>query len=149
VEDLDEALLCGGRALEVLDGADLGSLLFALLLGDGTALVLGLETLECLGVCAEIELGADEDDGGGGAVVLHLRAPLGGHVLKGGWAHNAETDKENIGLGIAQRTQTVIVLLSGCIPEAKVHSLAVDNKIGAVVVKHSGDVLAGERIGSE
>jgi len=146
VEDLDEALLCGCRALEVLDGADFLGLGAALLFGDRTALVLGLEALQSLRVCAEVELSADEDDGGGGAVVLDLRDPLGGDVLKGGWADDAEADEEDIGLGIAQRTKTVIVLLAGSIPEAKVHSFAVNNKVGTVVVKNSWNVLTGESI---
>ena len=145
VEDLYETLLSGSRALEVLDGADLVGLGLGLLLGDGSLVLLG-ELLNGLLVAAEIDLGADKDDGGGGAVVADLRDPLGAHVVKGRRAHNAEADEEDVGLRVRQGSQTVVVLLAGRIPETKVHRLAVDNKVGAVVVKHCRDVLAGERV---
>ena len=145
VEDLYETLLGGSRALEVLDGADLVGLGLGLLLGDGGLVLLG-ELLDGLLVAAEIDLGANKDDGGGGAVVADLRHPLGAHVVKGRGAHDAKADEEHIGLRVREGPETVVVLLASRIPEAEVHRLAVDNKVGAVVVKHCRDVLAGERV---
>lgn len=145
VEDLHETLLSGGRALKVLDSADLGSLGLSLLLGDGRLVLLG-ELCDGVLVAAEIDLGADEDDGGGGAVVADLRDPLGAHVVERRGADDTEADEEDVGLGVRQGSETVVVLLAGGIPEAKVHRLAVHHKVGAVVVKHCRDVLAGERV---
>lgn len=76
VEDALEVPLGQRRALEVLAGADL--------LGAGQGLLvrhrlhaLGPQGVEGGGVFAEIELGADEDDGDVGRVVVDLGVPLG------------------------------------------------------------------------
>jgi len=149
IKDDLETLLGEGRALEVLVGVDLAGLLLSFLDGDRAALVLLAQLLLGVVVVAEIELSADKDDGDLGAVVADLRVPLGGDVLKGRRGDDAEADKEDVGLRVAQRTQTVVVLLSGCIPEAERDGLAVNHNVCTVVVKHSWDVLAREGIGGE
>ena len=79
VEDCFEPLAGEGGALEVLEGADLVGHGLALLLGDGR-LVLAGEVVDGLLVLSEIDLGADEDDGGVGAVVLDFAVPSVGDV---------------------------------------------------------------------
>ena len=65
-------------------------------------------------------------------------------------ADDREADEEDVGLGVRERAETVVILLTGSIPETQVDGLAVDHHVGAVVVKHSRDVLAvvGEGGGS-
>jgi len=71
VEDVLETLAGEGRALEVLEGTELLDHVVGLLVGDGRLAVLA-EGLEGRLVVAEISLGADEDDGDVGAMVLDL-----------------------------------------------------------------------------
>jgi len=80
-------------------------------------------------------------------VVLNFRGPLGLNVLKRVGRDDGEADEEDIGLGVAQRTETIVVLLTSSIPEAQVDGLAINHHVRRVVVEHSGDVFAGERIG--
>lgn len=72
-------------------------------------------------VVPEVDLGAHEDHGRVGAVVLDLRVPFTRHVLEGGGTGDGEADEEHVGLGVRQRPQPVVVLLSGGVPEAQAH----------------------------
>lgn len=108
VEDGLEVLAGLGRALEVLDGLDLlGEVLT--LLGLDRLLAVVLELLERAGVVAEIELGADEDLRNVGAEVDHLREPLGGNVLERHGIRDREAHEEDVGIGVAQRAQAVLL----------------------------------------
>lgn len=64
-----------GAALEVFDGPDLFGDLDGLFVLDGSHLAL-TQLLPHLGVVAQIELGADEDDGHAGGVMLYFGEPL-------------------------------------------------------------------------
>ena len=39
-------------------------------------------------------------------------------VLEGGWRHDGEADEEDVGLGIAERPKSVVVLLARCVKES-------------------------------
>ena len=54
--------------------------------------------------------------------------------------------KETHCLRVGERSQTVVVLLTGCVPEPEVDGLAVDHDIGRVVVEHCRDVLPGKGV---
>jgi hypothetical protein len=88
-----------------------------------------------------------QQDGHTGCVVLDLGPPLALDVLEGVGRDDGEGDEEDVRLGIGQGAETVVVLLASCVPETEVHGLAVDHDVGAVVVEHGGDVLAGEGVG--
>lgn len=75
VEHALEISLRQGRALEVLDGFDLFGDLDCLLILYGLHLAL-TQLFFDLWVVAQVELGADEDDGNAGCVVLYLGVPL-------------------------------------------------------------------------
>jgi hypothetical protein len=75
VEHALEIPLRQGGALEVLDGLDLLGDLHCLLILYGLHLALA-QLLFDLGVVAQVELGADQDDGNAGCVVLYLGVPL-------------------------------------------------------------------------
>ena len=75
VEYTLEIPLRQGRALEVLDGLDLLGDLHCLLILYGLHLALA-QLLFDLWVVAQVELGADQDDGNAGCVVLYLGVPL-------------------------------------------------------------------------
>lgn len=60
---------------------------------------------------------------------------LGLDVLEGRRGDEREADKEDVGLGVREGTKTIIILLSGGIPETEVDGLSIDHDIGRVVVK--------------
>jgi len=146
VKDVLETLLCEGRALEVLDGVDFLCHLETHRVGDGLHALL-LELVDGVAVLTQIELGAREDDGGVSSVVRNLGIPLGANVVERGRVHQREADEENVGLRVRQRSETVVIFLTGGIPQTQVDGLSVHHDVCRVVVEHRGDVFSGERIG--
>jgi len=145
VKHVLEAPLCQAGALHVLDGLDL--LGQSLALGHRKGLLsLFPELCDRLWVVSEVDLGPDEDDAGCGAVVLHFRPPLGADVLVRCGVRDAVADEENVRLRIAQRTETVIVLLSGSVPKTEGDGLAVHHHVRCVVVENGRNVCRGERV---
>ena len=61
-------------------------------------LSLPLQVLQHVLVVPQIGLGADQDDGNVGCVVLELRVPLGFDVVKGRGTYDGVADDEHIGL---------------------------------------------------
>lgn len=102
-----EASLVQGRALHILDGSNCASHVATLLEGDGSEALLS-QTRQGLLVIAKIKLGADQQEGSVGAVVLDLRVPLGANILERGRRDDGEADEEDVGLGVGQRAQTVL-----------------------------------------
>ena len=141
VEDSLEAGLSERRALHVLDSANLLDHLKALLVGNGR-LLLASKLLASGGIVAEVDLGADENDGSVGAVVRHLGVPLGANVLEGRRVDDGEADEEDVRLRVGEGAKAVIVLLAGSVPEAEVDGLTIDHHVGRIVVEHGRDVLA-------
>lgn len=62
---------------------------------------------------AKSDLGADEQVGDAGGVLLQLRHPLLPHVLEAGGVDHGEAYEEDVGHGVGQRPEAVIVLLQG------------------------------------
>ena len=77
VKDTLQVALCEGGALEVLLRLDLLCDHDGLLVLDGRHLLLPQRLLGGL-IVPQIELGADEDNGNAGRVVIYLRVPLAG-----------------------------------------------------------------------
>jgi hypothetical protein len=127
-----ETLLGQGRALKHLDGLDLLAHGDTLLVGDGCKALLG-KTVDRLLVLSQIELGADQDDGGVGVVVLDLWVPLGLDVLERCWRDDRVADQEHIGLWVRERAEAIVILLSGSIPKTQVDWLSVNHDVGTVV----------------
>ncbi len=60
--------------------------------------------------------------------------------------HVGQTRISSYCLGIRQRPEPVVVLLTGSIPKSQVDGLAIYHHVGGVVVEHSGNVLAGKGV---
>lgn len=151
IKNVLEALTGQCRALEVLQSVDLLRLLSALLGIDGL-LALLLELLKSLLVSAQINLGADQDDGNLGAVVLELNTKRAQHrqdLIKLGvylrppsildvderrMINDREADEEDVGLGVRQSTNASVTLLASGIPERELHLLALNDNRCLVVV---------------
>lgn len=112
------ALLRQCRALDVLDGAELSCEPLTRL-GGHRSLLLPRELVEHGGVVAQVDLSSDDEARNARAVVVHLGEPLFLDVLERGGRGDAEADEEDVGLRVRERTQPVVVLLSGRIEQAE------------------------------
>jgi hypothetical protein len=57
---------------------------------------------------------------------------------------NGEADQDDMRVGVTERAETIVVLLSGRIPQGKLYVLSIDFYIGHIVLEHGGDInLAG------
>ena len=146
IEHSLQALLGQGRALQVLGGIDFLGQLETLLMCDRGQLLLG-QTLNGGLVLSQIQLGSDNEDRHVGAVVVDFRVPLGLDVLERGRGDDGEARQEHVRLRVGQRSETVIILLTGGIPKTQVDGLVVHHDVGGVVVEHSRDVVTGEGVG--
>jgi hypothetical protein len=147
VEDGLETFLGEGRALEVLHGTDFFGAGCRLVVGNHVQ-TLGLQLGDHTLVVAQVRFGSDQDDGDTRGMVLNFGPPLRLDVLEGVRRDDGEGDEEDVGLGVGQRAETIVVFLAGGIPQTEVDGLAIHHHVGRVVIEHSGDVLAGEGIGS-
>merc|ERR1711998_387452 len=79
--------------------------------------------------------------------MVQLGVPLRLHVLERSRTDDAVADDEHVRLRVAERAESVVVLLTTRIPETKVDGLAIDHDIGAVVVEHRRYVVLREGVG--
>lgn len=86
-------------------------------------------------VFSQIQLCSNENDGHARCVVLDFGVPFGFYVVKGWRRDDGEADEEDVGLRVGQGAETVVVFLTGCIPESEADGSAVDHDAGGVVVK--------------
>jgi len=105
--------LCG--ALNVAGGAN-ALANFLTLLGRDRLLTGLVQLLNSLGVETEILLAPNEDDWKARAEVKNFGNPLFLDVVKRVRGVNGEADQNDVRVWVRQRTQTVIILLTGSIP---------------------------------
>lgn len=135
VENVLETLLSERRALDVLDGAELSGELVALLVGHGSQLVSG-ELVENHLIASQIDLGADNEAGHAGAVVVDLGEPLLLDVFKRRGRGDGEAHEEHVGLGVTQRSKSVVIFLSGGVEQTEGVGLVSDPGLVFVGVFH-------------
>lgn len=59
----------------------------------------------------QTDLGANEQVGDTGCILLQLGHPFFTHILETGRVNHREADEEDIGHGVGQRPEAVVVLL--------------------------------------
>lgn len=118
VKDVLELVLSKGGTFDVFDSAQLLGHAIAVLLSDGLHL-LASQLLPHGGVIAQIGLGADDQAGDAGAVVSDLGEPLLADIFEGGGGGDGKADEEDVGLRVGQRTETIVILLTGGIEETQ------------------------------
>ena len=71
----------------------------------------------------------------------HLGVPLMPHIGIRRWVANGKANDEDIGLGVGECSQSVILFLASCVPEVQDDNLAIHRRLGTIVVKDSGDIF--------
>ena len=61
-------------------------------------------------------------------------------VVEGVGRVDGKADQDDVGVGVAEGPESVVVFLAGGIPEGELDVLAIDLDIGDVVLEDSGDV---------
>lgn len=57
------------------------------------------------------------------------------------WVANGKANDKDIGLGVGECSQSVILFLASCVPQVQDDDLAIHICLGTIVVKDSGDIL--------
>lgn len=79
-----------------------------------------------------------------GATKTHLLLD----VVERVWRVDGETDQDDVGVGVRQRTETVVIFLTSRIPKGEFNVLAINLDIGNIVLENGGDVDLYKCIGS-
>ena len=98
---------------------------------------------------SKILLVTNKDDGDIGAEVFNLRGPFFRDVLERVGGVYAEAHQDDVGVGVGEGPQSIVVLLTGRVPECELHLFAVHLDVGDVVLEHGGDVHLGELVLAE
>lgn len=69
------------------------------------------------------------------------------HILEGTGTDDGETDEEDVRLRIGERTQPIIVLLTGCIEKAECVRLAANHNRYCVIIEDGRHVFRWELVG--
>ena len=129
IEDVLQVPLRQSAAFDVLDSSKQLRPLPALGFLDDSPIRVVLHSLPVVRVLAQIHLSADEEAGNTWAVMADLREPLVPDVVERGLGYNAEANEEYICLGVRERSQAVVILLSGRIEQAQGIGLVADPRI--------------------
>jgi hypothetical protein len=125
IEHVLELVLRQRRALDVLDCAQLSRHPLAVLALDRRHPLLGQLVLDRV-VFPQIDLRADNQTRHARAMVVHLGEPLLTDVLERGGRRHGEAHKEDVGLGVREGAQAVVIFLSGGVEQAEGVGLITD-----------------------
>mmetsp|Transcript_34394 Transcript_34394/g.86365 ORF Transcript_34394/g.86365 Transcript_34394/m.86365 type:complete len:205 (-) Transcript_34394:415-1029(-) len=145
IEHLLQALLCERRALHVGNCPNLLCKVLSLATIDGCMSFL-FQTVNRLLVFPQVQLCANKNNFGVGAMMRDLGPPLRFHVSERCGTDDREANQEDVGLRIGKWAKAIIILLAGSIPQSKGNCSVVHHNIGAVIIEHGGDILLRERV---
>ena len=105
------------------------------------------QALKSCRVLSQVKLGADQDNGNVGRMMIDLGVPLSLDVVEGRGANDREADQEDICLRVGERSQAIIIFLSRSIPQTQADRLPINHHTCRVVIEDGGNVFAGEGVG--
>jgi len=73
-----------------------------------------------------------------------LGNPLLLNVLEGIGGIDRETNEDDVGIRVRERTETIVIFLTGSIPQRELNVFTIDFYIGDVVLENSRDIDLGE-----
>ena len=77
----------------------------------------------------------------------YFRDPFALNVAPRGGIVECKTDEEDVGAGIRQRSESVVIFLPGGVPQTDVDGFTVYHDVAGIVVEHSGDIFTGKAVG--
>ena len=77
----------------------------------------------------------------------YFRDPFALNVAERSKIVECKTDEEDVGAGIRQRSETVVIFLPGGVPETDVDGFTVYHDVAGIVVKHGWNVFTWEAVG--
>jgi hypothetical protein len=78
-------------------------------------------------------------------VVVNLGEPLLANVLKRGGGCDAKADEEDIGLGVRERAQSVVILLTGGIKQSESVGLVADPVVRDEIISYPDSYISQQR----
>ena len=118
VKNILQLVLGQGTALDVLNRTEFFGHALSIFPAHGGHLLLG-QLVPDTGIVSQIDLGADNEARDARAVVVDLREPLLADVLEGSGGGDTEANEEDIGLRVRERSQSVVIFLTGCIEKSE------------------------------
>jgi len=91
-------------------------------------------------VASQILLASDKNNRCVRTKVHHLGDPRFLNIIQRIWRVNCKADKDYMGAGIAERSETVVLFLTCCIPQSELDVLSVNIDIGNVAFEYVGKV---------
>lgn len=164
VEHALEVTLGEGRTFEVLVRTDLLGDGQRLLVRDGLHFA-SAQGVSGRSVVSQVQLGSDKDDGDVGSMVLDFGIPLrqlavarfgsllvqniewrthrstecksylGLDVIERRRADDGKADQEDISLGVGQRSESIVILLTSSIPQTQANRSTIHHNTRSVVIK--------------
>ena len=123
-----KSFLCPGTALVVLDAAEFFGHLGTFIGGHWVLFLLGQAGNEAA-VIAKILLESDQNCSCFWAVMSDFWIPLLATVVKRCRRNNAIAQEEAVSLWVAERPESIVFLLSGCVPQPKVVAFALKHDV--------------------
>jgi len=93
---------------------------------------------------SQVLLASHQNDRKAVAEVEDLGNPLLLDVLKGIRGVDRETNKDDVGIRVRERAETIVVFLTSSIPQREFNVFTIDLYIGDVVLENSRDINLGE-----
>ena len=163
IKNILQLILGQGGTFDVFHGTQILGHTVTIFLANGLHLLTG-ELLANTGVIAQIGLGADDQAGNTGAMVMHLGEPFFANVFEGCGGSHGKADQEDIGLGVRQRTKTIVILLTSSIKQAQRVGFVTDpdfesdllltpqvslshlHDSNRIIIENRGDVFGGKLV---
>jgi hypothetical protein len=86
-------------------------------------------------IIPQIQLGADQDDRSIQTMMTNFLAPFCPNILEGIRIDQGETDEEDFSFWVGEWPQSIVVFLTGRVPQSEEIGLPIEHHFGSVVVE--------------